>query len=152
MIALRWAFIASAIIAVATPAIAKMPLKYLYNLYSEADVVARVVVISERDRGKDLAEYTLKVLKPIKGLTTERELTVAAIPSKDAPVDFPHLNDGDVGMIFLQKDKATNSLHLSNFLLAEDLTTTTSFYLCKSGGEFCGFTKFSEIEYFFKTH
>lgn len=130
---------------------AKEPRQYLYSLYTEVDIVARVVVLNQRDLTNGQAEYELKILKPIKGVSNEKEIKVVSPHYKDMPRELPHLSDGDVGMIFIQKEKSTNGLRVHRFLHANDFTVSTSQYLCKSPGEICEFTTFSEVENFFKT-
>ncbi len=124
---------------------AKEGFLYLYRFYSEADIVANVAVLRERDVEKNLVEYELKILKPIKGVATEKTLK-ATLP-KVRPVDGPHM--ADVGMVFLKQEG--NRLSVIRFIAAEDFVVSTKLYLCKPPEERCQFTKLSEIEAFFKS-
>ena len=128
---------------------AKMPLRYLYNLYSEADIVARVDVQNEREVGKDLEEYDLKLLKPIKGVANEKTLKVVAVHYKVMPAELPNLSIGDTGMVFLQREKGTNILRVNYFFHVENIIGSTSIYLCKSGMVHCHFKNMSEMEDYF---
>jgi hypothetical protein len=134
-------------IAASSSSMAKEEPQYLYRIYSEADIVARVVVVSAHDAGKSMVDYQLKVLSAVKG-TPEKSLNVTL--KKLLPIEAPHLSDGDFGIIFLKKEAATDRLQVSRFIHAQDFLVDTNLYLCNPPGEQCQLTKASDVESFFK--